>query len=150
MNAKLLGMLRLLPLYCRLTDIWGTSAKAHLDLKLRVDNSTQTHCFSSNIGYVLGMLGDPDLQFLLQGGDLLKVRSQSWKKTRYFRLQEDCKTMWHESKKPFRKSPTCKCCHPGSPPECVWEPPQMHLVCSHQDSRTCRPTVYFVVWEQVG
>lgn len=53
-----------------------------------------------------GMLGDPDLQFLLQGGDLLKVRSQSWKKTRYFRLQEDCKTMWHESKKPFRKSPT--------------------------------------------
>lgn len=52
------------------------------------------------------MLGDPDLQFLLQGGDLLKVRSQSWKKTRYFRLQEDCKTMWHESKKPFRKSPT--------------------------------------------
>ncbi|XP_033838586.1 1-phosphatidylinositol 4,5-bisphosphate phosphodiesterase delta-1-like isoform X1 [Periophthalmus magnuspinnatus] len=55
---------------------------------------------------LLGMEGDPDLQFLLQGGDLLKVRSQSWKKTRYFRLQEDCKTMWHESKKPFRKTPT--------------------------------------------
>lgn len=54
----------------------------------------------------IGMEGDSDLQFLLQGGDLLKVRSQSWKKTRYFRLQEDCKTMWHESKKPFRRSPT--------------------------------------------
>ncbi|XP_072297138.1 1-phosphatidylinositol 4,5-bisphosphate phosphodiesterase delta-1-like isoform X2 [Eucyclogobius newberryi] len=53
-----------------------------------------------------GLEGDPDLQFLLQGGDLLKVRSQSWKKTRYFRLQEDCKTMWHESKKLFRKTPT--------------------------------------------
>ncbi|CAL1580092.1 unnamed protein product [Knipowitschia caucasica] len=53
-----------------------------------------------------GMEGDTDLQFLLQGGDLLKVRSQSWKKTRYFRLQEDCKTMWHESKKPFRSNPT--------------------------------------------
>lgn len=53
-----------------------------------------------------GMEGDPDLQFLLQGGDLLKVRSTSWKKTRYFRLQEDCKTMWHESKKTFRKKPT--------------------------------------------
>ncbi|XP_028282564.1 1-phosphatidylinositol 4,5-bisphosphate phosphodiesterase delta-1-like isoform X2 [Parambassis ranga] len=53
-----------------------------------------------------GMEGDPDLQFLLQGGDLLKVRSPSWKKTRYFRLQEDCKTMWRESKKTFDKNHT--------------------------------------------
>ncbi|CAK6967905.1 -phosphatidylinositol 4%2C5-bisphosphate phosphodiesterase delta-1b [Scomber scombrus] len=53
-----------------------------------------------------GMEGDPDLQFLLQGGDLLKVRSSSWKKTRYYRLQEDCKTMWHESKKTFRTKQT--------------------------------------------
>ncbi|XP_039671403.1 1-phosphatidylinositol 4,5-bisphosphate phosphodiesterase delta-1-like isoform X2 [Perca fluviatilis] len=49
-----------------------------------------------------GMKGDPDLQFLLQGGDLLKVRSSSWKKTRYYRLMEDCETMWYESKKPFK------------------------------------------------
>ncbi|TDH06162.1 hypothetical protein EPR50_G00129910 [Perca flavescens] len=49
-----------------------------------------------------GMEGDPDLQFLLQGGDLLKVRSSSWKKTRYYRLMEDCETMWYESKKPFK------------------------------------------------
>ncbi|XP_044225165.1 1-phosphatidylinositol 4,5-bisphosphate phosphodiesterase delta-1b isoform X1 [Thunnus albacares] len=55
---------------------------------------------------LLGMEGDPDLQFLLQGGDLLKVRSPSWKKTRYYRLQEDCKTMWHESKKTFRTKQT--------------------------------------------
>ncbi|XP_053738772.1 1-phosphatidylinositol 4,5-bisphosphate phosphodiesterase delta-1-like isoform X2 [Synchiropus splendidus] len=53
-----------------------------------------------------GMEGDPDLQFLLQGGDLLKVRSQSWKKTRYFRLQEDCNTVWHESKKLFKSNQT--------------------------------------------
>ncbi|XP_035025982.2 1-phosphatidylinositol 4,5-bisphosphate phosphodiesterase delta-1 isoform X2 [Hippoglossus stenolepis] len=53
-----------------------------------------------------GMEGDPDLQFLLQGGDLLKVRSTSWKKTRYYRLQEDCKTMWHESKKNFNTKQT--------------------------------------------
>ncbi|XP_040911913.1 1-phosphatidylinositol 4,5-bisphosphate phosphodiesterase delta-1-like isoform X2 [Toxotes jaculatrix] len=53
-----------------------------------------------------GMEGDLDLQFLLQGGDLLKVRSPSWKKTRYFRLQEDCKTMWHESKKTFKTNQT--------------------------------------------
>ncbi|KAM3603915.1 uncharacterized protein V6R79_004013 [Siganus canaliculatus] len=55
---------------------------------------------------ILGMEGDVNLQFLLQGGDLLKVRSSSWKKTRYFRLQEDCKTMWHESKKMFRSNHT--------------------------------------------
>uniref|UniRef100_UPI0037E72DD9 1-phosphatidylinositol 4,5-bisphosphate phosphodiesterase delta-1-like isoform X2 n=1 Tax=Semicossyphus pulcher TaxID=241346 RepID=UPI0037E72DD9 len=53
-----------------------------------------------------GMEGDRDLQFLLQGGDLLKVRSASWKKTRYFKLQEDCKTVWHESKKTFRRKQT--------------------------------------------
>ncbi|XP_041849265.1 1-phosphatidylinositol 4,5-bisphosphate phosphodiesterase delta-1-like isoform X2 [Melanotaenia boesemani] len=53
-----------------------------------------------------GMEGDQDLQFLLQGGDLLKVLSSSWKKTRYFKLQEDCKTMWRESKKTFKSSQT--------------------------------------------
>ncbi|XP_051269313.1 1-phosphatidylinositol 4,5-bisphosphate phosphodiesterase delta-1 isoform X6 [Dicentrarchus labrax] len=53
-----------------------------------------------------GMEGDMDLQFLLQGGDLLKVRSSSWKKTRYFKLQEDCNTMWHESKKTFKTNQT--------------------------------------------
>uniref|UniRef100_A0A3B4WH43 Phosphoinositide phospholipase C n=1 Tax=Seriola lalandi dorsalis TaxID=1841481 RepID=A0A3B4WH43_SERLL len=55
---------------------------------------------------LLGLEGDLDLQFLLQGGDLLKVRSPSWKKTRYFKLQEDCKTIWHESKKTFRTNQT--------------------------------------------
>ncbi|KAF7667514.1 hypothetical protein LDENG_00059050 [Lucifuga dentata] len=53
-----------------------------------------------------GLEGDLDLRFLLQGGDLLKVRSTSWKKTRYFRLQEDCKTVWHESKKTFKSNQT--------------------------------------------
>ncbi|KAM9349118.1 1-phosphatidylinositol 4,5-bisphosphate phosphodiesterase delta-1-like [Symphorus nematophorus] len=53
-----------------------------------------------------GLEGDADLQFLLKGGDLLKVRSPSWKKTRYFKLQEDCKTMWHESKKTFKTNQT--------------------------------------------
>ncbi|XP_018532999.1 1-phosphatidylinositol 4,5-bisphosphate phosphodiesterase delta-1 isoform X1 [Lates calcarifer] len=59
---------------------------------------------------LLGLEGDADLQFLLQGGDLLKVRSTSWKKTRFFKLQEDCKTMWHESKKTFKTNQTCECC----------------------------------------
>jgi len=55
-----------------------------------------------------GLEGDKDLQFLINGGDLLKVRSGSWKKTRYYKLQEDCKTMWHESKKTLKSKNTCE------------------------------------------
>uniref|UniRef100_A0A8C2ZLB6 Phosphoinositide phospholipase C n=1 Tax=Cyclopterus lumpus TaxID=8103 RepID=A0A8C2ZLB6_CYCLU len=58
------------------------------------------------INEVPRMEGDSDLQFLLQGGDLLKVLSPSWKKTRYFRLMEDCKTIWRESKRTFKDSQT--------------------------------------------
>ncbi|XP_034040030.1 1-phosphatidylinositol 4,5-bisphosphate phosphodiesterase delta-1-like isoform X2 [Thalassophryne amazonica] len=61
-----------------------------------------------------GLEEDSDVQFLSQGGDLLKVRSTSWKKTRYFRLLEDCKTMWHESKKTFKPNQTCECCRSHS------------------------------------
>uniref|UniRef100_A0A667ZYE9 Phosphoinositide phospholipase C n=1 Tax=Myripristis murdjan TaxID=586833 RepID=A0A667ZYE9_9TELE len=53
-----------------------------------------------------GLEGDADLQFLLEGGDLLKVRSSSWKKTRYLKLEPDCKTIWHESKKTFKSKQT--------------------------------------------
>uniref|UniRef100_A0A671NDB7 Phosphoinositide phospholipase C n=1 Tax=Sinocyclocheilus anshuiensis TaxID=1608454 RepID=A0A671NDB7_9TELE len=62
----------------------------------------------SSLALVLptGLEGDGDLQFLMNGGDLLKVRSGSWKKTRYYKLQEDCKTMWHESKKTLKSKQT--------------------------------------------
>uniref|UniRef100_A0AAR2LCL0 Phosphoinositide phospholipase C n=1 Tax=Pygocentrus nattereri TaxID=42514 RepID=A0AAR2LCL0_PYGNA len=53
-----------------------------------------------------GLEGDVDLQFLLQGGELTKVKSDSWQKKRFYRLQEDCETMWHESSKIFRKNNT--------------------------------------------
>uniref|UniRef100_A0A6Q2XVU5 Phosphoinositide phospholipase C n=1 Tax=Esox lucius TaxID=8010 RepID=A0A6Q2XVU5_ESOLU len=54
----------------------------------------------------LGLEGDADLQFLLKGGELMKVKSSTWKKNRFFKLQEDCTTMWHESNKPFGKKQT--------------------------------------------
>ncbi|KAI7792763.1 1-phosphatidylinositol 4,5-bisphosphate phosphodiesterase delta-1a isoform X2 [Triplophysa rosa] len=50
----------------------------------------------------LGLEGDVDLQFLLRGGDLLKVKSGSWKKTRFLQLKEDCKTVWQQSSKRFK------------------------------------------------
>lgn len=55
-----------------------------------------------------GLEGDKDLQFLMNGGDLLKVRSGSWKQARFYKLQEDCKTMWQESKKAFKSKQTCE------------------------------------------
>ncbi|XP_040023601.2 1-phosphatidylinositol 4,5-bisphosphate phosphodiesterase delta-1a isoform X1 [Gasterosteus aculeatus] len=54
----------------------------------------------------LGLEGDADLQFMLGGGDLVKVRSKSWQKNRFFKLQEDCKTLWYESHKTVRRKQT--------------------------------------------
>ncbi|XP_051969507.1 1-phosphatidylinositol 4,5-bisphosphate phosphodiesterase delta-1-like isoform X2 [Xyrauchen texanus] len=54
----------------------------------------------------IGLEGDVDLQFLFKGGDLLKVKSSSWKKTRFYQLMEDCKTVMHQSRKTFKRNPT--------------------------------------------
>uniref|UniRef100_A0A671NBF2 Phosphoinositide phospholipase C n=1 Tax=Sinocyclocheilus anshuiensis TaxID=1608454 RepID=A0A671NBF2_9TELE len=69
---------------------------------------SQESLYRASLALVLptGLEGDGDLQFLMNGGDLLKVRSGSWKKTRYYKLQEDCKTMWHESKKTLKSKQT--------------------------------------------
>ncbi|XP_061876650.1 1-phosphatidylinositol 4,5-bisphosphate phosphodiesterase delta-1a isoform X2 [Entelurus aequoreus] len=53
-----------------------------------------------------GLENDRDLNFLLIGGFLTKVRSRSWQKSRLYRLQEDCKTVWHESEKVVNRKQT--------------------------------------------
>ncbi|XP_033021596.1 1-phosphatidylinositol 4,5-bisphosphate phosphodiesterase delta-1 isoform X1 [Lacerta agilis] len=53
-------------------------------------------------GKRLGLQDDKDLKFLLRGGHLLKVKSNSWRRERFYKLQEDCKTIWQESKKMLR------------------------------------------------
>ncbi|XP_069814924.1 1-phosphatidylinositol 4,5-bisphosphate phosphodiesterase delta-1 isoform X1 [Dendropsophus ebraccatus] len=50
----------------------------------------------------LGLQDDEDLKFLLKGSPLSKVKSASWKRLRFYKLQEDCKTVWHDSKKILR------------------------------------------------
>lgn len=60
-------------------------------------------CFST------GLKDDKDLKFLLKGSQLLKVKSSSWRKERFYKLQEDCKTIWQESKKVLR-SPESQIC----------------------------------------
>ncbi|KAM8967174.1 1-phosphatidylinositol 4,5-bisphosphate phosphodiesterase delta-1 [Pelodytes ibericus] len=52
----------------------------------------------------LGLEEDEDLKFLLKGSRLFKVKSESWRKERYYKLLDDCKTVWHDSKKILRSS----------------------------------------------
>ncbi|KAM9187329.1 1-phosphatidylinositol 4,5-bisphosphate phosphodiesterase delta-1 isoform 1-T1 [Dugong dugon] len=49
-----------------------------------------------------GLQNDEDLQALLRGSQLLKVKSSSWRRERFYKLQEDCKTVWQESRKVMR------------------------------------------------
>ncbi|XP_067890873.1 1-phosphatidylinositol 4,5-bisphosphate phosphodiesterase delta-4 [Heterodontus francisci] len=42
---------------------------------------------------------DENLQSMLTGSLMRKVKSRSWKRQRYFRLQEDCMSIWYKSKK---------------------------------------------------
>ncbi|XP_004635294.1 1-phosphatidylinositol 4,5-bisphosphate phosphodiesterase delta-1 isoform X2 [Octodon degus] len=53
-------------------------------------------------GKRLGLQDDKDLQALLKGSQLLKVKSSSWRRERFYKLQEDCKTIWQESRKVMR------------------------------------------------
>lgn len=50
-----------------------------------------------------GLEGDPDFQFIRKGGKLIKVRSSSWQKARFYQLSEDCQTIWSETSKTFKK-----------------------------------------------
>ncbi|KAG2458046.1 PLCD1 phosphodiesterase, partial [Polypterus senegalus] len=56
-------------------------------------------------GMAAGLQDDEHLQFLLKGSNLDKVKSNSWRKPRFFKLQDDCSTIWHESRK-LRKVPS--------------------------------------------
>ncbi|XP_062906042.1 1-phosphatidylinositol 4,5-bisphosphate phosphodiesterase delta-4 [Mobula hypostoma] len=42
---------------------------------------------------------DEDLRAMLGGAVMRKVKSRSWKRPRYFKLQEDCMSIWYQSKK---------------------------------------------------
>lgn len=39
------------------------------------------------------------LEKMQQGTLMRKVKSKSWKKQRYFKLQDDCMTIWYQSKR---------------------------------------------------
>lgn len=55
-----------------------------------------------------GIQGDDNLQWMQVGAVLRKVKSRTWKKQRYFRLQDDGATIWYKSKKAGHTHCTCK------------------------------------------
>uniref|UniRef100_A0A8D3AB58 Phosphoinositide phospholipase C n=1 Tax=Scophthalmus maximus TaxID=52904 RepID=A0A8D3AB58_SCOMX len=42
---------------------------------------------------------DDNLQSMLVGAVMRKIKSRTWKKQRYFKLEDDCMTIWYKSKK---------------------------------------------------
>ncbi|KAI1896423.1 hypothetical protein AGOR_G00094620 [Albula goreensis] len=52
----------------------------------------------------LGVLDDADVQLMLQGSTMVKVRSSRWQKRRGLRLLEDGVTVWCESSKSSRRA----------------------------------------------
>uniref|UniRef100_A0A671V6M5 Phosphoinositide phospholipase C n=1 Tax=Sparus aurata TaxID=8175 RepID=A0A671V6M5_SPAAU len=48
---------------------------------------------------ISGIQGDDNLQSMLVGTVMRKIKSRTWKKQRYFKLQDDCMTIWYKSKK---------------------------------------------------
>ncbi|XP_065808139.1 1-phosphatidylinositol 4,5-bisphosphate phosphodiesterase delta-4 isoform X1 [Labrus bergylta] len=53
----------------------------------------------ASTGSVLRFRGDDNLQSMLVGTVMRKIKSRTWKKQRYFKLQDDCMTIWYQSKK---------------------------------------------------
>ncbi|XP_046887363.1 1-phosphatidylinositol 4,5-bisphosphate phosphodiesterase delta-4 isoform X1 [Hypomesus transpacificus] len=47
----------------------------------------------------LRIQGDDNLQSMIVGTIMRKIKSRTWKKQRHFKLQEDCMTIWYQSKK---------------------------------------------------
>lgn len=75
---------------------------AELDLHVLMSLHLNFLIFSS------GIQGDDNLQSMLVGTVMRKIKSRSWKKQRYFKLQEDCTTIWYKSKKAGNTHSTCK------------------------------------------
>ncbi|KAG7503387.1 1-phosphatidylinositol 4,5-bisphosphate phosphodiesterase delta-4-like [Solea senegalensis] len=46
-----------------------------------------------------GPNGDENLQSMLVGTLMRKIKSRTWKKQRYFKLEDDCMTIWYQSRK---------------------------------------------------
>uniref|UniRef100_A0A674AGU5 Phosphoinositide phospholipase C n=1 Tax=Salmo trutta TaxID=8032 RepID=A0A674AGU5_SALTR len=61
--------------------------------------TVQAGIFGLCLHLLFQYLGDDNLQSMIVGTVMRKIKSRTWKKQRYFKLQEDCMTIWYKSKK---------------------------------------------------
>uniref|UniRef100_A0A3Q4HAT8 Phosphoinositide phospholipase C n=1 Tax=Neolamprologus brichardi TaxID=32507 RepID=A0A3Q4HAT8_NEOBR len=57
---------------------------------------------SEEEGQLTHLQGDDNLQAMLVGAMMRKIKSRNWKKQRYFKLEDDFMTIWYQSKKTVR------------------------------------------------
>ncbi|XP_072364166.1 1-phosphatidylinositol 4,5-bisphosphate phosphodiesterase delta-1a isoform X2 [Scyliorhinus torazame] len=50
-------------------------------------------------GLDTGFINDDDLKAMLKGSSMQKIKSSSWMKPRFYKLLEDCRTVWYDSQK---------------------------------------------------
>ncbi|XP_072108186.1 1-phosphatidylinositol 4,5-bisphosphate phosphodiesterase delta-1a isoform X2 [Mobula birostris] len=47
----------------------------------------------------LGFIEDEDIKAMLKGSSMQKIKSSTWMKPRFYKLQDDCQTVWYDSQK---------------------------------------------------
>ncbi|XP_078392571.1 1-phosphatidylinositol 4,5-bisphosphate phosphodiesterase delta-1a isoform X1 [Cetorhinus maximus] len=52
----------------------------------------------------LGFIDDDDLKAMLKGSNLQKIKSSTWMRPRFYKLLEDCRTVWYDSQKFLRSA----------------------------------------------
>ncbi|XP_072911151.1 1-phosphatidylinositol 4,5-bisphosphate phosphodiesterase delta-1a isoform X2 [Hemitrygon akajei] len=50
-------------------------------------------------GVDAGFIEDEDIKAMLRGSHMQKIKSSSWMKSRFYKLQDDCQTVWYDSQK---------------------------------------------------
>ncbi|XP_072364165.1 1-phosphatidylinositol 4,5-bisphosphate phosphodiesterase delta-1a isoform X1 [Scyliorhinus torazame] len=65
------------------------------DERLREASDKRIHSNLSRLGFI----NDDDLKAMLKGSSMQKIKSSSWMKPRFYKLLEDCRTVWYDSQK---------------------------------------------------
>ncbi|KAM9836052.1 1-phosphatidylinositol 4,5-bisphosphate phosphodiesterase delta-4-like [Aulostomus maculatus] len=81
--------------------IFGRDVLASLTLtgKSGPSGTAKEQLHPEKLSALIGIQGDDNLQSMLVGTVMRKIKSRTWKKQRYFKLQDDCMTIWYKSKK---------------------------------------------------
>lgn len=98
-------------------DVWWNFTLACQKLEIKIKHGMFAFKFLRTMLYFFicydclfytGSQGDDNLQAMLVGAMMRKIKSRNWKKQRYFKLEDDFMTIWYQSKKTGNVRSTCK------------------------------------------